>query len=100
MPINIYIEDTKEKIAWLCDNNWILIDQFNEFERWIIVNIKSLDPSRSYIADIGFSANGDARAGGPAFHIELMKLLIAYNVNVYISEYPPTISNQYGINLN
>ena len=94
MPICIYVEDTKEKVAYFCDGNWVLIEQFNEFEDWVNYNSRLLDPSRSYIADIGFSGNYNAMTGGPAFHIELMKLLISANLNVHISEYPPLEINE------
>ena len=38
MPINIYNDDTLEKIDYLCDGNWELPNQIDSLESWLKEN--------------------------------------------------------------
>ena len=87
MPINIYNEDTSEKLAWLSDNHWDLPSQIAELEKWLINNTKSL-PKAKYIIDIGFDISPDARGGGAVITSKMMKLMSDKGFDLFLSEYP------------
>ena len=87
MPINIYEWESRKPIVHLCDDEWVLIKQFEYFKEWVYSNREKFT-GIACNADIGFCWNKDAKSGGPAFDIEFMKLLIELNVTVFISEYP------------
>jgi hypothetical protein len=87
MPINIYSDDdSREKIALLCGDNWRLPDQVSELEMWLNEN-KMMKPGR-YIADIGFSIREDARGGGGVISSEMMRIMADLGISVFLSEYP------------
>lgn len=88
MPINIYSEvDSRERIAWLCEDNWRLPDQVSVLEAWLNKNKTTMKNGR-YIADIGFSVREDARGGGAAVSPEMMGTMAELGISLFLSEYP------------
>ncbi|TXK74466.1 hypothetical protein [Mesonia sp. K4-1] len=87
MPINIYIEESGEKLDWLCDEHWDLPTQIDALETWLKNKGKSLAPSK-YVADIGFNIRKDATGGGGVLNSESMAIMGKIGMNVYFSEYP------------
>lgn len=86
MPINIYVEDTRESIAWLCEEDWDLPSQLNALEAWLMAKGKSLMP-RDYVADIGFAIRKEATGGGGVLSSQSMAIMGAIGMAVYFSEY-------------
>jgi hypothetical protein len=90
MPVNIYRvtpEGQKnEPVAWLCDDEWRLTPQSEALSTWLETSSRELEPAE-YIADIGFSWNRDASAGGPAFSPETLKRMADLGMSLFISEY-------------
>jgi len=93
MPINIYNEDTTDRIAWLCDEVWDLPNQISELEKWIEDNAKSL-PKAHYVVDVGFDIRPDANGGGAVIDSKLMRLMSKTGFDLYLSEYPNQINDQ------
>lgn len=87
MPINIYIEDSREKLEWLCDEDWDLPTQIDALETWLMNKGKKLEPSK-YVADIGFDIRKDATGGGAVLNSESMSIMGKIGMDVYFSEYP------------
>lgn len=87
MPINIYIESTRENIHGLCDDSWELPDQIYELETWLKEKGKFLKPGK-YVADIGFDIRKDATRGGGVLSSESMVIMGEIGMDVYFSEYP------------
>ena len=87
MPINIYSQDdSRDKVAWLCDDNWRLPDQAEALEAWLTDNCAKLQPGR-YIADIGFTPREDASGGGAAISPEMMRTMADLGMSLFLSEY-------------
>lgn len=91
MPINIYKQNSKNRIAWLCDDIWELPNQISELEKWLIENSKSL-PKSNYVIDIGFDVRPNATGGGSVISLRLMKLMSEKGFELYLSEYPNQLS--------
>ena len=87
MPINIYSENTPEKLAYLCDSNWRLPDQVEALEIWLKEN-RSRIKSGGYVADIGFTLRQDASGGGAAISPEMMRTMADLGMSLFLSEYP------------
>jgi hypothetical protein len=88
MPINIYCaDDSRERVAWLCDDNWRLRDQAEVLEAWLIEKGGTLKPGR-YIADIGFRPREDAMGGGAAISPKMMQAMADLGITLWLSEYP------------
>jgi len=88
MPINIYRnDDSPERVAWLCDDNWRLPDQAEALEAWLMEMRNMLKPG-DYIADIGFSPREDASGGGAALSPEMMRTMADLGITLFLSEYP------------
>lgn len=87
MPINIYSEDTPEKLGYLCDGNWRLPDQVEKLDSWLKENRAKIKPGR-YIADIGFTMREDASGGGAAMSPEMMRVMADIGMSLFLSEYP------------
>jgi hypothetical protein len=87
MPINIYIQESFEKVAWLCDDIWDLPTQIDTLETWIDIKGKNLEPNK-YVADIGFDIRKDASGGGGVLSSKSMAIMGAIGMDVYFSEYP------------
>ena len=88
MPINIYIQDDSwERVAWLCDDNWRLPDQVEALEMWLDENRTAMKSGR-YIADIGFCVRKDASGGGAAISPDMMRTMADLGISLFLSEYP------------
>lgn len=87
MPINIYKEDSREKLEWLCDEDWDLPTQIDALETWLMNKGKNLEPSK-YVADIGFDIRKDATGGGAVMNSESMAIMGKIGMDIYFSEYP------------
>ena len=87
MPINIYIEESGEKLEWLCDEDWDLPTQIDTLETWLMNKGKILEPNK-YVADIGFDIRKDATGGGAVLNSESMAIMGKIGMNIYFSEYP------------
>ncbi len=91
MPINIYKEESSEKVDWLCNDIWDLPTQIDALETWLRKKAKTLPPDK-YVADIGFDIRKDACGGGAVLSSESMRIMGEIGMNVYFSEYPTTIA--------
>jgi hypothetical protein len=87
MPINIYIEDSGERLDWLCDGVWDLPTQIDALEVWLDKKGTDLEPNK-YVADIGFDIRKDASGGGAVLNSKSMKIMGRIGMDVYFSEYP------------
>ena len=87
MPINIYIEDSGEKLDWLCDEVWDLPTQIDALETWLVTKGKTLKKNK-YVADIGFDIRKDATGGGGVLNSKSMAIMGKIGMDVYFSEYP------------
>ena len=88
MPINIYrVDASRERVAWLCDDNWRLPDQVEVLDAWLIEMRDMLKPGR-YVADVGFSPREDALGGGAALSPEMMRTMANLGISLFLSEYP------------
>ena len=87
MPINIYIESTRENIYWLCEDSWELPEQIYELETWLKEKGRLLKPGK-YVADIGFDIRKDALGGGGVLNSKSMAIMGKIGMDVYFSEYP------------
>tara|TARA_R110000868_G_scaffold67050_3_gene199311 strand:+ start:338 stop:610 length:273 start_codon:yes stop_codon:yes gene_type:complete len=87
MPINIYKEDSREKLEWLCNEDWDLPTQIDALETWLMNKGKNLEPSK-YVADIGFDIRKDATGGGAVLNSESMAIMGKIGMDIYFSEYP------------
>lgn len=91
MPINIYNENTADRITWLCEDIWDLPSQIVELEKWLIENHNTI-PKADYVIDIGFSIRPDASGGGSVINSKLMQLMADKGFDLYLSEYPNQLS--------
>ena len=89
MPVNIYLEETTKKVAWLCNDNWELAPQIYELEKWLVEHGIKL-PSNSYIADVGFEVRKSASGGGASLNSESLKIMGKIGMSLYLSEYGNT----------
>lgn len=87
MPINIYIQETFEKVDWLCEEIWDLPTQIDALETWLDKEGKDLEPNK-YVADIGFDIRKDATGGGGVLTSKSMAIMGKIGMDVYFSEYP------------
>ncbi len=89
MPIWIrktYKEKT-ENYLHLMKDDWILPNNFDAFSEWLQSVDETLDKNAEWIADIGFMPRESATGGGPIISLDLMKLCIRNNIEIYISEF-------------
>ncbi|MEX2212822.1 MAG: hypothetical protein WD768_01755 [Phycisphaeraceae bacterium] len=68
-------------------DEWKLREQVEALEAWLKNNPGRLDPAYEWVADIGFCVRPDALGGGPPISRELMRLCLAANLEIYLSEY-------------
>jgi len=87
MPINIYNDDTLEKIDYICDGNWELPKQIDIFESWLKENENKF-PKSNYVADVGFEIRKDACGGGAVLSTKSMSIMVNLNMELFLSEYP------------
>jgi hypothetical protein len=88
MPISItrIINGSVEKIAWLCDGEWELPRQIDELKKWLLENRTKLNKG-NYVADVGYSPREDACGGGAVLSIQAMRIMVAVDMELYLSEY-------------
>ena len=87
MPINIYIQETSEKVDWLCEEIWDFPTQIDALETWLDKKGKDLEPNK-YVADIGFDIRKDASGGGGVLNSKSMEIMGRIKMDLYFSEYP------------
>jgi len=87
MPINIFVEETGEKLTWLCGEKWDLASQIEALEEWLMNEGKSLVQNK-YVADLGFCIRNDARGGGGVLSSESMRIMGMIGMDLFLSEYP------------
>ncbi len=91
MPVNIYRvtpEGQKnERLAWLCDGEWILSPQIEALAEWLERASAKL-PVAEYVANVGFCWRRSARAGGPVLEPVTMRRMGDLGMSLVISEYP------------
>ncbi len=91
MPIMIYKLTTKdkphEKIALLCDDEWLHTPQVDAFSQWLKNNVAS-ESTGEYITDIGFSWRRVASASGPVLDVAAMRRMVDLGMQLFLSEYP------------
>lgn len=92
MPINIYEQNSSERLAWLCNDIWDLPDQISKLESWITANVDSL-PKSDYVIDIGFDIRPNATGGGAVISSDIMRLMADKGFNLYLSEYPNQLND-------
>ncbi len=68
-------------------DSWDLRTQIEALEAWMAKNSDQLDPASRWIADVGFTVRLDATGGGPPISRELMKMCVASNLEIWLSEY-------------
>jgi hypothetical protein len=90
MPVNIYRvtpgDQENEKIAWLCDDEWLLRPQIEALSAWLEQSGASLPPDE-YVADVGFCWRRDACGGGPVLDPSAMRRMAEIGMSLYLSEY-------------
>lgn len=86
MPINIYNEETGEKLALLSDRIWDLPTQIDDLEAWLANSGINLQPNH-YVADIGFKIRKNASGGGAVLSSKSMAIMGKIGMDVYFSEY-------------
>ncbi len=87
MPINIYIQETFEKVDWLCEEIWDFPTQIDALETWLDKKGKDLEPNK-YVADIGFDIRKDASGGGGVLNSKSMEIMGRIKMDLYFSEHP------------
>lgn len=87
MPINIYIEESFETVAELCEDLWELPGQIHELDFWLNSKGKILQKG-SYVADIRFDIRKDASGSGGVMNSKMIKIMADIGMVVHFSEYP------------
>lgn len=93
MPINIYKQDSTDKIAWLCEDIWDLPNQISELEDWLKNNTDNL-PKSDYVIDIGFDIRPNAAGGGAVINSEMLKIMSEKGFELFLSEYPNQLNEE------
>lgn len=90
MPVVIrkVVGDYFENHTQIASGEWRIREQVEALEAWFDVESNALDTQHQWIADIGFAGRSDARGGGPPITKNLMQKCLAYNLEIYLSEYP------------
>jgi len=86
VPIYIYAEGSKEKLARIAKGVWDLPTQITELEKWLYENPLNLSPA-NYIADLGFSIRENACGGGAILSPKAMSIMGGLGIKLYLSEY-------------
>src|SRR5262245_14911188 len=91
MPVNIYrvARDglKNERVAWLCDNEWLLQPQIDALSAWL-EQVGDTLPADDYVADVGFCWRRTASAGGPVLEPTAMRRMAELRMSLFLSEYP------------
>ncbi len=87
MPINLYsLNESRDTLAYLCDDVWDLPSQIPVLEKWLTENERRLAPG-DYVADIGFMVRKDAAGGGAVVGKDMMRIMSTLGMELYLSEY-------------
>lgn len=92
MPIVIRPRDqSKANYLELCPSSWDLRILIESLQVWLDSQPTHFAESvtGSWIADVGFAPRSEATGGGPILSLQLMKQCLCYNLEIYLSEYPP-----------
>ena len=87
MPINIFDEDTRKSIDWICDDEWEMPSQIEALEEWLSKSGKQLGFG-NYAADVGYSPRVGACGGGIILSTEAMAIMVKIGMVLQLSEYP------------
>ena len=88
MPIKIVIADSHEQVTLLASDTWELPAQIDALEQWLESEAAS-SAGKSLVADICYAPREGALGGGCHISTSMMKKLIALNIQLCLSEYPP-----------
>ena len=66
---------------------WVLREQVEALEQWLLEHPKELDPDHEWVADIGFNHRPGSLGGGPPLTRRLMQMCLDRNLEIYLSEY-------------
>ncbi|HEX8323069.1 MAG TPA: hypothetical protein VF595_04070 [Tepidisphaeraceae bacterium] len=66
---------------------WHLRPQVEALETWLKDHRAELDREHEWVADIGFTHRPDALGGGPPLSLELFRMCLECNMEIYLSEY-------------
>jgi hypothetical protein len=70
-------------------SGWHLRPQVEALEQWLIEHRAELDPAFEWVADIGFTHRPGSLGGGPPLSLELFRMCLEANMEIYLSEYGP-----------
>jgi hypothetical protein len=89
MPVIIrrILGDRFKNHTEIAADSWDLRTQIEALEQWLSTNPNALDPSKQWVADVGFTVRLDATGGGPPITRKLMEMCVTSNVEIYLSEY-------------
>jgi hypothetical protein len=62
--------------------------QLNALDQWLVQNRGELGEGE-YVADLGFSPRPGASGGGGVVSRQMMEAMLAIEVELFLSEYPP-----------
>jgi len=90
MPVNVYrvtpAAEKNERIAWLCDVEWLLGPQIDAMSQWL-ADVGATLPTAEYVADVGFCWRRSANAGGPVLEPSTMRRMADIGMSLFLSEY-------------
>ena len=90
MPVSIYrvaqAGQRNERIAWLCDGEWLLGPQIDTLSMWLEQTGARL-PAAQYVADVGFCWRRNANAGGPVLEPKTMRRMAELGMSLFLSEH-------------
>ena len=81
------VGDHYENFAEIAPNEWRLRELVESLEAWLRDNRSLLAAHHEWVADIGFSVRKDALGGGPPITLNLMKMCLEANLEIFLSEY-------------
>jgi hypothetical protein len=89
MPVVIrrVVGDRFENHTEIAGDAWDLRTQIEALEEWLSAHPIELDRSNQWVADVGFTVRLDATGGGPPISLNLMKMCVDSNLEIYLSEY-------------
>jgi hypothetical protein len=88
--------DKFENLVELAGEEWYLPQQISALEEWLSANEGSLDPTFTWVADVGFVGRPDAGGGGPVLTREFMERCVRVNLEIWLSEYRDGDAGRYG----
>ena len=81
------VDDSFEIYAEIAVGEWKLRPQIEAIEQWLRQNRNQLPAGHHWVADVGFTARRDATGGGPPISLDLMRMCLEANLEIYLSEY-------------